>query len=401
MTLLVDSDQQSLMTDPTILITVEGRQQPFVPFRLGMPQPAVRRDGGVIRPIGPQGAQQPVPASLSLTPSNGTPVSVQQQLKKMPPPSAVPQMRISSNGGMRPPPAVPTMQGNPSVAHTSPPPSSAISLQHSPPNTNGINRAAINLPHIDSAKPEVNTSHSILNDVVHMQQPHQLEIAQPHDPKINGSPTKQNQHHIGLPTNGYQLTPLTNQAAVALANTTQYAYPGNQHGLSLQQVQNLKTAFAFANMQNGQDLTTLQNIARSLPTYPHMSGATNFNIQQLTAGSNMNLKLPAARQMQWSAGAPQKGTAINGMDGSVSPNLGQAVPVRTPSANGTHPGMRIGTNGQLTAHSMSPHIQHSPSPTSATLVQSQSPPRPPLTPTMTRASPSLQHQQPGSSKSGY
>lgn len=402
MTLLVDSDQQSLITDPTIPVMVDGRPQGIVPFRLGMAQPPMRRDAtGVVRPILQPGLQQPGPLTLPLVSSNGTPVSVQQQLKKMPPPSAVPQMRISSNGGMRPPTAIAGMQGSNTPAPQSSPPNSAAVSQHSSPPTNGVNRAAINMPHVEPAKPEAN--HTPLNGAIQVQQPIPSEVPQSTDLKvngINGSPIKQNAHHPIMSNNGYHLTPLANQAAVALANTAQYPYTGNQHGLSVQQMQNLKSA--FANLPNGTDIANLHNVARSIPaSYLHVPGGANFNIQQLTAGANMNLKLPASRQMQWAAGAaPKVGTVPNGIDVSASPNQGQAVPARTPSTNGTRSGMRM-PNGQIAAHAMSPHIQHSPSPMAAALAQSQSPPRLPLTPTLTRASPSLQHQQPGSSKSGY
>lgn len=377
MTLLVDSDQQSLMTDASIPIMVEGRQQMVVPFRLGMPQPQMRRS---MHP--PQGHPAPLPAPVS---STGTPISVQQQLKKMPPPTAVPQvqMRISSNGGMRPPSVV----GNTAISQSSPP-HSAVLPHHSPPVTNGINRAAINISHVDLAKPETLPNHSIMNGAPQAQQP---ETSQPHDPKVNGvngSPVKLNGLHPGLPTNGYLIPPLNSQAASAavLANAAQFAFPGNMS------LQNLKSVLA-----NGADFSALQSVARSLPSgYLHVPNGANFNIQQLVPGANMNIKLPAARQMQWATTTTPK---VNGVDGSASP--GQAVPVRVPSTNGTRPnGMRIASNGQLTTHGMSPHLQHSPSPIS-TLSQSQSPPRLPVTPTLTKASPSLQHQQSSNSKSGY
>ncbi len=92
MTLHTDSDHIHLVTDPTlIVIGPEGRPQGIVPYRLGVPPMNMRRDTqGVMRPF------QTLPLR------NGNPLIV-QQLKKMQPPTAAPQMRISSGGGMRPP----------------------------------------------------------------------------------------------------------------------------------------------------------------------------------------------------------------------------------------------------------------------------------------------------------
>ncbi|RDB21980.1 Enhancer of polycomb-like protein 1 [Hypsizygus marmoreus] len=409
MTLFSEADQQSLTTDPAIPIVVDGRQHMVTPFKLGTTP--MRRDGnGATRPIAPQGHPQPgVPIALPNS-IHGTSLA---QLKKMPPPTSVPQMRIS-NGGMRPPSIVASMQG-PSPLSQSSPPNSASMPQHSPPNTNGISRAAINLPHVDVVKTEVSGNQALLNGAVQIPPPHQQDANSAHDTKVNvvnGSPPKQNQHPQ-MQLNGYH-APLSTQAAAALVNNGQFLYSANVpgHTLSLQQVQNIKSA--FANMQNAQDMANSQNAAaRNHSSYllangPGINGAANFNIQQLTAGGNFNLKLPPSRGVPWTGGSLQKANGVpNGMEaqavnGSMSPIPGQAVPVRTPSANGIRPGMRIASNGQLTAHSMSPHVQHSPSPMSAALAQSQSPPRHSLTPTMTRASPSLQHQQPAtSSKSGY
>ena len=117
----------------------------------------------------------------------------------------------------------------------------------------------------------------------------------------------------------------------------------------MQQVQNLKSA--FANMPPGRDLTSMQaNGGRSMPaSYTHgVPNGANFNMQ-LGAGVNMNLKLPTTRQMQWAAVGlhMQKPMSVgNGMEGMVingwilpSPNLAHAVPMGTPSANGSHTGL--------------------------------------------------------------
>lgn len=418
MTLFADPDQQSLITDPSLLVAApDGRQQMVVPFRLGMSQPMMRRDAaGVARPYPPGAApmisQQGVPLSL---PVNGTPISVQQQLKKMAPPAGLSQLRISSNGGMRPPgiPVVASMPSNIPSSHASPPHLSPVS-QHSPTPTNsanGINRPAMNMPHVDAVKPELPPS--IPDSTPQAQQPQQLEsalqIVENHVNGINHAnsparPKSQNQHTT---TNGYHLTPMNGYTVAALANATPYAqHPTAQHNvLSSQQVQNLKSA--FANMAPGQDIATAiqVNSGRAVPPYMHVvPSGPGFGMPG--TNGNINLKLPAARQMQWSVGSPMQrpNSAVNGLDGqpvnSPSPNLNPVAPVRSPSANGLRPVMQRHINGQINGHMSSPHIQQSPPPMPQSI--SQSPPRLPITPTMTMSSPSLQHQQPvGGPQSGY
>jgi enhancer of polycomb-like protein len=398
MTLLTDADQQNLMTDASIpLPSSEGRLQMVVPFRLGISLPPMRRDqqGNVRGYVPPLGMPQGVALSHPTQQVNGTPIAMQQQLKKMPPPTALPQMRISSNGGMRTQAAPQSMQGSSHTPSHSPPNSASLP-QPMTTGSNGLSRASITMPHVEGVKSEINSTPAVLNGAVQIPQPHQTDVSQSHDLTVNGISTSPPKHPIGMATNGY-----LNYAATALANTGQFS---QQQGLTLQQMQNLKSAFANANIPPGQDLATFQaNIARA-GQFLHPNGTQNFNMAQSNGGANMNLKFPATRQMQWAASNAQK-PMVNGLDGqtlngSMSPGLGHTVPVRTPSANGTRPGMRI-PNGQLNAHSISPH-HHSPSPMPSVLAQSQSPPRLPLTPTMARASPSLQHQQAaGSSKSGY
>ncbi|TFK38452.1 enhancer of polycomb-like-domain-containing protein [Crucibulum laeve] len=422
MSLLADPDQQSLMTDPTITVPAgEGRQVTFMPFRLGMPQPLMRRDAaGLMRAaMVPAGMQAGHPVALA----NGVPVAVAHQIKKMPPPNAVPQMRISSNGGMRPPgvSVVTGMQSNGATGHASPPqPVSLPVTQHSPTNgTNGVSRAAISMPHVEVVKPDVNPISAIQNAVVTIQS----VDGSTQDHTSNGTtshPKSQNHLQMQMPNNAFQLIPMSAHAAQALAATAPPQYQQQQQNqqqqhtsLSLQQMQNLKSA--FANMPS-QDLASLQSsMGRGLPaSYVHVGlNGTPVNMH-IPATTNMNLKLPPNRQMQWSTVATpmqRPGSAMNGMDAqgmngvgvAASPNLGHAVPVRSSSVNGNRPGtMRntnglvMGVNGQM---SMSPPHQHT-SNSIPNISQSQSPPRPPTTSTM--ASPSLQHQQPvGSSQSGY
>jgi enhancer of polycomb-like protein len=172
------------------------------------------------------------------------------------------------------------------------------------------------------------------------------------------------------------------------------------NGLSMQQMQNLKSA--FAGVPPGQDLNGVPVNNQRLPSSWTPNGG-HFNLP-VGAGANMNMKLPSAR---WNGSSPQRPpSALSSMDAgasgavsgsmSPSPRLGHSVPMRTPSANG---GLRGVPVGQLIP-GMSPHGQHSPS-----MIQAQihsSSPRPPQTPNISMASPSSQHLQTvGVGKGGY
>ena len=456
MTLYSETDHHALLNDPSIPVTgPDSRTHYVIPYRLGMPPPPYRRDPGLMRypqGIAPQQFTPGHPLPMALV--NGTPVAMAHQIKKMQPPTAAPQMRISSNGGMRPPsiPAtgMPTngiqingiknnglqpnglqanglqpnglpqsngLQANGLPAngiqangntphHLSPHPMPVPVPQHSPPNgVNGTGRAAISMPHIDVQKPEALPTQAISTSVTPIPTPDiNAEMT------VNGLPvrpksqnvTPQSHLALGVPTNGYHLTPMTNMAA--LVNSASYQHSQNQShasagGVSQQQLQNLKSIFLPVTDANGIQARGLSN------GYLHVGpNGANLNMQ-LPPGTA--LKMPPARPMQWMNSPMQRpASVVNGIDGQhnavhvSSPNVGHAVPVRSPSANGARPVMRNGVhvNGQ---HSMSPHMPHSPSPL-PNIAQSQSPPRVPMTPNMSMASPSLQQQQPvGGTQNGY
>jgi len=418
MTLYKDSDLINLMNDPTIVVSgQDGRPQKVVPYRLGMqPQPMMmKKDSqGVMRPFQPTLplGQLPPNHPLALAAANGTPISMPHQIKKMQPPTAAPQMRISSNGGMRPPSIpVSNLQTNGATPHhVSPPHPLPVPVpQHSPSNgVNGISRAAISMPHVDVQKPpEVVPTPAIPNGVTAIPQPEANA-----DVTISGVPARPKSQNItphsnlalGVPTSGFHLTPMTNLAPNGLVNSTTFQHGQNPQlpgSLSVQQLHTLKTAFAGVNGAVPHDLALLQ--ARAMPVSYVPVSNPNLNLP-MPQSTNINLKLPAARQMQWLNTPMQRPTsAANGVDGQIngnSPNLNHSVPVRTPSANGIRPAMRNGLmNGQ---HSLSPHMQHSPSPV-PNISQSQSPPRVPMTPNMGIASPALQQQQQpvGGPQNGY
>ncbi|KAJ6624941.1 enhancer of polycomb-like-domain-containing protein [Mycena sp. CBHHK59/15] len=416
MCLLAETDHQSLTTDTSLHFAGPDGTRVIPGFKLGMQFLMPRRDVAGVPRTFPSGVppmisqQQPVQSPLATV--NGTPIST--QIKKMQP-SAGQHMRISSNGGMRPPgvPIVASMQNHaspPSMPnHASPPrpsPPHPSSQQHSP-TLNGANgRGAINMPHLDSSTEGVHGL-AVPNGIVPSHQPQDpVNLLQPPENLANGvranspvRPKSQNQQLNGAP-NGYQMASMNGYATSAMGNNTSYLPQSSS--LSIQQMQNIKSAFA-GNSPN-QDMQPMQsNGTRQIPTsYMHVPNGANFNMP-LNAGTNINLKLPPARQMTWSS-PMRPNSVVNGMESagmnssmngsmngsmSPSPKHGHAVPVRTPSANGSRNGVRA-MNGH--SHSMSPHFQHSPSPMPS-IAHSQSPPRPPMTP-MQMGSPSMQHQQP-------
>ncbi|KAK7031410.1 enhancer of polycomb-like protein [Favolaschia claudopus] len=388
---------------------------------------------------------------------NGTPIST--QMKKMQPmPAAGQHLRISSNGGMRPPgiPVVNSMHSHTSPPRNSPP--HPHSQQHSPtpPVSNGaINMPHVGPSNPDAVvhgmalpngivpshqPPDPNNLMAPVNVPIRVNSPARPKSVNQHVNGVNGVNNYPIPNMNGGPINGF---PSSNMSAAqfmpqsssslsvhqkqliqaAFANT-----PPNQAGLGVQDMQAVMQA-------NGQGNRPMPN-----PGYMHVPNGTTFNMA-LGTGTNINLKLPPTRQMSWS-GPMRPNSAMSGMEGpgmnggmnggmsgsslngaingsmngmsgpmngamngamnrsmsgsmSPSPNHRHAVPVpvRTPSANGSRNGMRA-MNGQMNGHSMSPHMHHSPSPMPS-ISQSQSPPRPPMTPMqMGTPSPSMQHQQP-------
>lgn len=397
MTLLADSDQAGLVTDNALpVVTNDGRQLMFVPFRLGVPPSIHRRDpGGTFRPIYPALAQflaQPPPAhnapqQLPGLP-NVTPAAIQQQIKKMPPPNAVPQMRISSNGGMRPTitavNGVNGLQPAVSIAHTSPPQPVPVP-QHSPGGVNGVvSRPAIAMPHVDVVKAEVHQPSALANGAISIQQSDSVQSTDSSPATVSPARPKSQTQSVSMSANGFHVP--SNYAAYA-------------------QMANLKTAFP------GLPQADIANLQSQLQRMPYM--LTNATANNLQLNANASLKVAAARQMQWANPPLQRPTSVvNGMEGVNTINVNGVngvngvqssppphhVSATAPTTNGSRPAMRISSNGTM---SMSPLPQHTPSPLPH-IAQSQSPPRLPMTPTMTMASPSIQQQQAvGSTQIGY
>lgn len=384
MTLLADSDQVALVTDNTVpVVTNDGRQVVYVPFRLGVPPSIHRRDAlGSFRPVYPALAnfisQQP-PATNPSQPvsgTNGTPVATQQPIVKMSLPTAAPapQMRISSNGGMRP--TVPVVvngvngtQSTVSIAvHNSPPQPVPVPRHTSPNGINGIaSRPAIAMPHVDVVKTEVHQPSVLTKGPLSIQQ---TDSTQQESTSANNSPARQK---VSFPSTLHShLPPGPSQMNNTFTPST-YAHLGPAD------LQNLKSTFA-----------NLPNFQNQLQRMPYMSA--------LALNPNTSLKAAAMRQIQWTNPPLQRPTStgtgldtVNGVNGAQSTPTTNPIPATASTTNGSRPAMRIPSNGQM---SMSPMPPHTP--------PHQSPPRLPMTPTMTMASPSLQQQQVvGSSQVGF
>ncbi|KAH7886603.1 enhancer of polycomb-like-domain-containing protein [Phlebopus sp. FC_14] len=436
MTLLTDHDQQFINNDATLLlVSSEGRQQTVVPFRTGGQQPFIRRDPQVPQRVYTNGVPQittPRQISTSLPLSaipNGVPISMQTNVKAMQPPSGVPHIRSSSNGVMRPPSTPATATSNTTVppSQPSPPqPTTTVTSSANGPTAPTAPAApdgdAIKL----NAAPGGTTANGSTPNGPTQQRPADTgpspvaEQQQPTQQVQAGSPARPKaevQQPVSIPLNGYHV-PINGYTI----SSTPYLQHPRQHNLSVQQIQNLKMALA-----QGQDVNAAMHAAGGRPMQTPYVGhlvpnSTHLNMQ-MGSGASVNLKVPPGRQWNGVVSPLQQAASLgNQQDGggvpvSSSPHTTPGVlPTRTPSANGNRSVSRPGNvNGvpstvghmmpgsQYAAHSLSPHMQqNSPLISATSLPSHQSPPRPPPTPTMKMASPSIQHQQVvPSSQGGY
>ncbi|EIW79222.1 hypothetical protein CONPUDRAFT_59856 [Coniophora puteana RWD-64-598 SS2] len=390
MGLLSDQDQQHLSSDPTITISVDGRQQSFQPYR--PTSYALRRDQVYPQRAfqQQQGAMRQIPAGMPLSSiPGGVPISMQAQFKPLHNQNGLAQMRISTSGrhsaagAASPGNLVPPTQSSP------PRPSSAVST--SAPAVSDIDK--LNQANGAQTNGVASTSVSQMNgdaqgtaqvDGTVMSQ----QASPPNRPKVDGPQSTAainvpNGYHVAM--NGY--TNLSNAQYMRQAPAQ----------LTMQQMQNLKLAFA-----QSQDMHNSPGRQINAAYIPNPNG-THFNVQLNSGAQNMNLKIPQGRQwasMQQPVTVPSNGDqSMTHASMSPSPHLGHAVPnvpVRAPSANGRRPS--IGVPYQHSPHM--PHSSPSPLPAQMQLPAHQSPPRPSMTPTMKMASPQLQHQHAVSSVQG-
>ncbi len=331
MSLYQEDDHHRLTTDPTIYtMASDGRLSGFLPYRTGI-APAFRRDAIIVapRPLVPQTPSQAAAmqqhqqqlaqqSAIGMPQTTGTPISMQQQMKKLPSALNVPQMRVSSNGSLRPP-ATPVLTAiTPSAPQTSPQPSPT------PTAANG-QTSPTPIPSSVSESEEPSSTSTPAQ---------QQETATPATETTAGSlsttspmPVKatQSHHALSLP-NGYHMQ--NNYAANITNGGTTYIHPGTQpNGLSVQQLQ-LKNAFA-----NGQqDMAIPVNGSRPASYIGHVVGnGTNFNLPVGAVGvnvgmnlSNMNLKLAPSRPIPWVAA--QRSPQAVAIAQSLSPHMHAHTP---------------------------------------------------------------------------
>jgi enhancer of polycomb-like protein len=343
MSLYQEDDHQRLTTDPTIYTpSSDGRLFRFLPYRTGI-APAFRRDAIIVRPrphvpqtpsqataahqhqqqLAQQQQQQQQQSALGMPQTTGTPISMQQQLKKLPSALNVPQMRISSNGNLRPL-ATPVLTAPLASPQSSPTPT-ATNGQTSPvpPSLNGSEEShssSTPAPR-DSATPSAEAT------------PAGVTAASP-------MPIKPTQAHpaISIP-NGYHIQ--NNYAPTMPNGTTTYLHPGaQQNGLTVPQIQ-LKGAFT-----NGQpEMPLAVNGSRPASYIGHVVGnGANFNLPVGAVGvnvgtnlTNVNLKLQPSRAVPWTTA--QRNSQAVAIAQSLSPHMHahSPTPQVSPSRGGQTP----------------------------------------------------------------
>ena len=416
MSLLHSQDWENFVTDFSLnVVNGEGRLQTIIPPRLSAVLPNIRRDPQMM-----QRAMGINPSQLGGSPMNGqmpsgTPISIQSQMMKMQPMSQ-PQPRISSNGGMRPS-TTPSISATSQSSQTSPTQAVPQPTGQSPNGVSGTNLSPSHSQENEAPQGEAPTNGMTPNDTGPSTSDgnlvvHPAPIPSPVDSHTPPRPQSSQSQNLTMPMqNGFHVTQPN-----GFTNGQNGGMQMNmQNGLSIQQRQFLKSAFTGnQQMQGGQDQNQiLVSGTRGMQNSymgPPVSNSTHFNMQ--LNGGNMNVKLQSNRQSQWpviSSPLQHQGHA-NGtenvhLNGSISPSpvVQHSVPLRTPSANGSRNGIRQVSNHMMGGQmSISPYLQHSPSPMSINGQSTAhlSPPSP--TPPMSMVSPSLQHQQMvGGPQNGY
>ena len=340
MSLYQEDDHQRLTTDPTIYTpSSDGRLFGFLPYRTGI-APAFRRDAIIVGPrshvpqtpsqatVTPQQqrqlAQQQQQSPLGMPQTTGTPISMQQQLKKLPSALNVPQMRISSNGNLRPL-ATPVLTAPLTSPQSSPTPTGTNGQTSPvPPSLNGSEEShssSTPAPQRDSATPSAEATPAGVTAA----SPMPIKATQPHSA-------------ISIP-NGYHIQ--NNYAPTMPNGTTTYLHPGaQQNGLTVPQIQ-LKGAFT-----NGQpELPIAVNGSRPASYIGHVvSNGANFNLPVGAVGvnvgtnlTNVNLKLQPSRAVPWTTA--QRNSQAVAIAQSLSPHMHahSPTPQVSPSRGGQTP----------------------------------------------------------------
>lgn len=391
-TLLGESDYNTLTTDPTIArITADGKREFITPFRLGVMPPVIKGLPSRAMPISQQG-QHGAPNGTHVAMPMHQGVAISQQLK-MPPSTTI--QGASINGVVHTPSPVPS----------SPAQSSSTSMIPSPQVTHN-GRAAMNMPRVDMMKLVFNNSAGSSafpqkGDESHTQSEDPQQIPRPKSQQqVHMQSHQPDQAQALVSVNGlhpaYAALASVNPASYNISHYIPHSYPTNPapSGLNNQQVQHLKSVFnaanasgvqnynsaLFAQMQMPKNTNTNAIVNGSLAPVPSGNGSPQ-HVQNLAPG--MNLKLPPVRQMQQrvangnsmngtSPSPPRPTTAVNGvqqqqhgsLNNSPSPRMmhavapGEHVPARSPSANASRSGLRaVNGNGMQGGGAQMGHVQ--------------------------------------------
>lgn len=388
MTLIGDHDINAVMVDPMFYVQgPDGRMQPHIPYRLGLPQ------------YRPRSNQSPLPTpGLPTRHVNGSAASVSSSgsatpvgTRQMPPPNGVPPSRTPSNGILRPP-VTPTVPAIPQ--QTSP--------QHSPTAPNGVT-------HDVNGEQDVKLSAPIANHV-------NMQVRADEVMQVDGQPVPVMLSPVRAKTQTPSMTPIPNGFTIPSVSYSSHITPGSYAHHVGMRGQAMKSALVSLVPDGTNGQVPIRQQTYSVGTHPAMTN------------SNYSAQIAAARQIQQysaqqNAQRPQMALGdSNGLDAALtlqlSPSL-NGVPPRTPSAAGNRsvtisrglPSPALaqamvagqGRASPSTPHMgrMTPHPPHSPpnmlSPGLSAAQPHSSPPRP--QPPM--PSPSLQARQIVGSSGGY
>lgn len=408
------------MTDPRLLL-FDNQLNSYnyvIPSRISA-TPQRRESSAYQRPpqpamISQQPAQSPAVAQVNTSVPHATPVAVQTPVKNIAPPMASQHSRVPSGGPQRPSSSASQHSSvNGAAGLSSSPTTTSTQIPVKSTHGSAMASGSNTVPNISSVAQASANGQGFLNGT--------LENSSLNHNGTPSRPLSQNQGMANVPqqilglANGFSVNGTTNGTANVQANGANVSYSGFPNAVPASyaqmtqaqaQMQRMKAMHMAHNSAAGPSRTSQQLYAQHMLNAQNgvngVNGSSNLTANSINANLmgtavNMNLKLPAQRQMQWTANVVRPQQASHGADVSHSPSLQN---VQMAGLNGI---LHVnGTNGHLSpprpAHSpnsmvnagshqlmMSPHI-NSPS------LSHLTPPRNAQTPIPPSPSPLLQHQ---------
>ncbi|KAH8110509.1 enhancer of polycomb-like-domain-containing protein [Phellopilus nigrolimitatus] len=347
--LLLDQEHSMLSTDSRLYLfdAQTGSHNYVIPHRMSV-TPQSRRDPNVYQLRAPPpptlvqtlaGQQPAVPqVSSSVQLPNPTPIALQSPVK-MAPPNLSLHSRTPSNGPQRPP----SSSSLHSAQSANGPTSSSPITQGNASQVNGIPSQKSPINSLSTAPMPI--ANSVVNGVG------------------NGIPNGSNNAHAGFPNNLTSLT-LTETQALAAQQSKQFnkMYANYQLPNGMQRSGQAVYAQHMMNGING------------------ANGNSNGNNVSLSGPVNMNLKLPAQRQMQWSTatqrtqGPPNSGdmSGIQGMQNMQMAGLNGLMPGHAASVMNGHLSPPRAASALSPPNSLAGHAQERTSPSHPILSHSLS-----------------------------